>query len=217
MTFWQVSQFAAFRDDRQRRSLWRTAGAFTAQSGFPIFISGANNGALNGRPDRVPGQPLEVPKELQHWYNGATRVTLPDGRVIQPCNYCFLKYNPDAFQGRVLTAPNGTAITDLFWTGASAIDYGDLRGNGRWNLNASLERTFRVTERLSLDLSIQSTNTLNHTEFRPQINGALGATNLTTSAALGQVPGQGTSGTFGTYTTSTFDPREVLFELKIRF
>src|SRR5262249_23084696 len=87
---------------------WKTAGAFTAQSGFPIFISGANNGAANGRPDRVAGVPLEVPKELQHWYNGTTRVTLPSGRIIQPGNFTFLKYNPDAFQGRALTAPNGT-------------------------------------------------------------------------------------------------------------
>jgi trimeric autotransporter adhesin len=172
---------------------------------------------VNGRPDRVAGVPLEVPKELQHWYNGATRVTLPSGRIIQPSNYTFLKYNPDAFQDRVLTAPNGTIVTDLFWTGTSALDYADLRGNGRWNLNMSLERTFRVTERLSLELSIQSTNTLNHTEFRPQINGALGATNLVSGGSLNQTPGQGQSGTFGTFGTGTFDPREVVFELKFRF
>jgi len=124
---------------------WKTSGAFTAQSGFPIFISGPNTGALNARPDRVPGVPLEVPKELQHWYDGKTRVTLPGGNVIQPCAFCFLKYNIDAFQGRVITAPNGSAVADLFWTGTSALDYGDLRGN-RWNLNLSLNGTFRVND-----------------------------------------------------------------------
>jgi len=45
---------------------WKTSGAFTAQRGFPVFVSGANTGALNARFDRVVGQSLEVPKELQH-------------------------------------------------------------------------------------------------------------------------------------------------------
>jgi trimeric autotransporter adhesin len=197
---------------------WKTSGAFTAQRGFPVFVSGANTGALNARPDRVPGQSLEVPKELQHWYDGRTRVTLPNGQIIQPCAFCFLKYNVGAFQGRVITTPSGTAAADLFWTGTAALDYADLRGNGRWNLNASLNRTFRVTERFSLDFSAQSTNTLNHPEFRAGINGGLGAVNLVSGGAQNLVPGVGQSGgSFGTYGMGTFDPREVVFELKVRF
>jgi hypothetical protein len=197
---------------------WKTSGAFTAQAGQPIYVSGANTGSFNARPNRVAGVPLEVPKELQHWYDGKTKVTLPDGRVIQPCAFCFLKYNVDAFQGAVTTAPNGNAIADLFWTGTAALDYADLRGNGRWNLNAGLNRTFRVTERFSLDFSAQSTNTLNHSEFRTGITGALGAINLTSGGSLAQIPGTGQGGgSFGTYGTSTFDPREVVFELKLRF
>ena len=35
------------------------------------------------------------------------RVTLPSGRVITPPNRTYLKYNPDAFVGRVVTTPNG--------------------------------------------------------------------------------------------------------------
>ena len=196
---------------------WKNSGAFTAQSGQPIFLSGANNGSFNARPNRVAGVPLEVPKELQRWYDGKTRVTLPDGRVIQPGAFTYLKYNVDAFQGAVTTGANGSPIADLFWTGSAALDYGDLRGNGRWNLNLSLNRAFRVTERLSLDFSAQSTNTLNHSEFRSGISGALGAVNLTSGGSLGQIPGTGQSASYGTYGTSTFDPREVLFELKMRF
>jgi hypothetical protein len=195
---------------------WKISGAFTAQTGFPVFVSGANTNGLNARPDRVAGVPLEVPKELQHWYDGRTRVTLPSGHVIQPCAFCFLKYNIDAFQGRTMTAPNGSIITDLFWNGTAALDYADLRGNGRWNLNASVNRTFRLTERFALDFSAQSTNTLNHAEFRSGINGGLGAVNLLNTA--GNIPGTGQSGgSFGTYGMGTFDPREVVFELKVRF
>jgi hypothetical protein len=78
---------------------WKTGGVFTKQSGFPIFVTGANTGAINGRPNRSDGEPLEVPQALQHWYDDKIRVTLPDGRVIQPPVNTFLKYNPDAFAG----------------------------------------------------------------------------------------------------------------------
>ena len=72
---------------------------------MPFSLYGANSGAALGRPDRVQGTPLEVPKELQHWYDGKTKVTLPDGRVIQPSKNTFLKYYEGAWSGRVL--PDG--------------------------------------------------------------------------------------------------------------
>jgi trimeric autotransporter adhesin len=197
---------------------WKTSGAFTAQTGFPLLVTNLATGSLNGRPNRIAGVPIEVPKELQHWYDGKTKVTLPSGRVIQPCNYCFLKYDLEAFQGQTLTAPNGSTVADLFWVGNSALDYNDFRGNGRWNLNTSMNRTFHATEKVSLDLLVQATNVLNHTEFRSGINRDLGAVNLTSGGSLGMIPGQGQNANFGTYTvSSTYDPREVLFELKVRF
>ena len=170
---------------------WRTGGAFTWQAGFPIQITGADTGALTGRPDRISGVPVEVPKELQHWYDGKTRVQLPSGRFITPCNQCFLKYSSDAFQGRVVTAANGSAIADLFWEGTSALTYGDFRGNGRVNWNTSLRRSFRLTEKAAMEFSAESTNTLNHTQFRPTITGALGATNVTRGGTNQSDPGTG--------------------------
>jgi hypothetical protein len=196
---------------------WKTGGVFTWQSGFPIFVSGANNGALNGRPNLVPGQPLEVPQALQHWYDGKTRVTLPDGRIIQPPAFTFLKYNPDAFGGQVTTAANGSLIADQLWWGASALDYSGLRDNGRVNFDLTLRRTFRVTERVALDFSAQASNVLNHAEFRPDTNGALGATNVGVGGPSNLVPGQPQSASFGTYGNATFDPRQVTFAMKLRF
>jgi hypothetical protein len=196
---------------------WKTGGVFTWQSGFPIFISGANNGALNGRPNLVPGQPLEVSQALQHWYDGKTRVTLPDGRIIQPPAFTFLKFNPDAFGGQVTTAANGALIADQFWWGASALDYSGLRDNGRVNFDLTLRRTFRITERFALDFSAQASNILNHAEFRPDTNGALGATNVTVGGSSNLVPGQPQSASFGTYGTATFDPRQVTLAMKLRF
>ena len=196
---------------------WRTSGVATFQSGGPLIITGASTGSLNGRPNRVTGVPVEVPKELQQWYDGKTTVTLPDGRKVTPCAFCFLKYNPDAFQGNVVTAPNGSVVNDIYWFGNAAPRYGDIRGAGLNNWNMSIERTFRVKERFNVDFAAQFTNALNHTQFKPAMTMALGNTNVQLNSPLGIQPGQGQSSNFGTRGNSTYDPRQVEAVLKIRF
>ena len=196
---------------------WQTGGAFIAQSGFPFAISGDNSGAAYGHPDAVQGAPLEVPAALQRWYDGKTSVTLPDGRVITPTKNTFLKYYEGAFRGRVLTTPNGSVVPDVFWYGTVANTLDGLRNFGRINLDLSLRRTFRVTERISLDVAADATNLLNHTELSGSFNGALGGTNTVTNASRGLLPGMGTSDTYGTIGVTAFDPRQVTLNAKIRF
>src|SRR5260370_12127551 len=196
---------------------WRTGGVLTLQSGAPIQVTGATNGALNARLDRVPGVPAEVPKEWQRWYDGKTTVTLPDGRRITPCNFCFLKFNPDAFQGRVVTTPNGSVVNDVYWFGNAAWTYNNIRDPGMNNLNISIDRTFRVREKYSVEFSAQFTNALNHVQFRPDINPSLGSTNIIVGSPTNIRPGQGQNNDFGTLPPATFDPRQVEFPLKFRF
>ena len=98
---------------------WQLGSVITMQGGQPIIISGASDGALLAHPNRVAGVPLEVPKELQRWYDGVTSVTLPCGRIITPTKNTFLKYNACAFQGQTVLAPNGKYIPDQYWIGAS--------------------------------------------------------------------------------------------------
>jgi hypothetical protein len=196
---------------------WRTGGVATFQSGSPIQISGASDGSMNGHPDRVPGVAAEVPKELQRWYDGKTTVTLPSGRQITPCNFCFLKYNSDAFEGRVVGTPGGAVVNDVYWFGNSALRQSDFRSPGLNNWNMSIERTFKPKEGFTLDFSAHFTNAFNHTQFRPRIEWRLGATNTTVNSPQKTLPGQGLSGNFGTYDTSTFDPRQVELQLKLRF
>jgi Carboxypeptidase regulatory-like domain len=201
---------------------WRLGGAFTAQSGFVAPISGGTN-ALNSLPDRVDGVPLEVPKELQRWYDGKTTVILPSGRPVTPCNGCFLKYNIDAFRGRVVAGPNGRAIADIFWYGNAAATYGEMRSNPVWNLNMSLDKTVRWGERYSLNFSAQATNVLNHTQFKPGLNASFGATvtqtflddNPTSKLKVGDL--QDTANTFGTYRQNTYDGRQLELAVKFRF
>ena len=212
---------------------WRVAGSFTAQSGFVIPLQNGGSSAINNLPDRVPGVPIEVPKELQRWYDGKTPVTLPSGRVITPCNGCFLKYNIDAFAGRVVTGPNGKAVTDIFWYGTSAATFNDMRSNSLWNSNLSLEKSFKVRERYSVNVAAQATNIFNHTQFKSGFNRQFGGTvvqstldaaaNKPLNMKLGQLQDNGTN-TFGALplingsgVSNQYDPRQIEFVMRIRF
>jgi trimeric autotransporter adhesin len=196
---------------------WQLSSVITAQAGMPFILNGASTGAVVGRPNRISGVALEVPKELQRWYDGATPVTLPCGRVVTPARNTFLKYNACAFEGQTIQAPNGSFIADQFWTGTTALNLGDMRGPGRFNIDMSLKRTFRFTEKVSMSLYADATNFLNNAQLSGNYNGALGNTNLTTNAARGLKPGMGTSDTFGTVGVGAFDPRQITFRLMLRF
>ena len=178
------------------------------ESGYPIDITDLNAGSLDGRSNRVAGEPLEVPKALQHWYNGNTTVTLPDGRSITPCNYCFLKYNVDAFSAPVIANPNsaGKYLNDTYWTGNQAIDYGGLRAPIISNLNFTLKRNFRVTEKLGVDFQANATNVLNHANFQTFTMDLGGVNTTAPSAANANTQlGQGTgSSSYGTHGLTTF-------------
>jgi hypothetical protein len=202
---------------RAALSGWQTGLTLTLQGGFPIVISGATDGALLARPDRVAGVPLEVPKELQHWYDGNTLVTLPNGRKIRPSKNTFLKYYTGAWQGRVVQLPNGRWGADQNWVGSTAITFDDFRGPGRFNVDMTLRRSVQVHEKLYLELSAEASNVLNSAQPRGTYSGALGNTTVTPNASLGLQPGMGSSDTFGTIGAGTYPAREVLLNLRLRF
>ena len=135
--------------------------------------------------------------------------------MIKPCKGCFLKYNIDAFAGRVVTGPNGKAIPDLFWYGTAAATYDEMRSNAIWNTNLALERSFKVKERYSINFAAQATNLFNNVQFRPGLNTTFGATMLPTGQLLDTA--QGTTDTWGTYTQNAYDARQIEMILKIRF
>jgi hypothetical protein len=108
-------------------------------------------------------------------------------------------------------------VPDQYWIGNSAPSYGDLRGPGRFNMDLSLRRNFRIRERISLEVAGNATNLLNHTQLNSNYNNNLGGTNLTTNAATGLLPGMPASATFGTIGNATFDPRQITLNARIRF
>ena len=158
-----------------------------------------------------------MPSNLQHWYDGNTSVTLPDGRTITPCANCFLKYNPDLFSGSVVTLPNGTSAANQYWFGSSARTYGFLRGPGRNNLDLTINRQFKIRERLQFEFVANFTNMLNHTQFASgSFNGSTG-TVQTADPSHGTVPGMNSNVNFGTHSLSTYEARQVVFNLRARF
>ena len=198
---------------------WEIGSVFTWQEGFPLAPTGANTNSLDSRPNVNPGEPLVLPKNLQGWYNGVTSITLPDGRQYTPCAQCYLKYNPDAFGGQVLTEANGTNQADLYWTGNSALDYGALRGPGRNNLDLSLTRNFRIKEKYDVSFHANVTNALNHTQFLSSaFNMALGGIQTTAVPSQGLLPGEAQSAaSYGTHNLLTYDPRQMIMEVRVRF
>ena len=196
---------------------WQLGGALIWQTGFPIAVTGASDGAALTRPDRVEGVPLVLPENLWGWYDGRTSVTLPSGRVITPPVRTYLKYNPDAFAGRVVTTPNGRIVADQFWYGNAAIMYDEFRTDNRFNIDLSIRRAFDIANGVQLEFGADAMNVLNHTQFSGAYTGALGGTVTTANPALGLVPGMGNSNSYGTRGMATFNPRQIQLRTSLRF
>jgi Carboxypeptidase regulatory-like domain len=199
---------------------WQVGASMIWQTGFPIAITGADTGAALTRPDRIEGVPFVLPENLWGWYDGRTSVTLPSGRVITPPARSYLKYNPDAFGGRVVTTPSGRIVADQFWYGNAAITYDEIRTDNRFNLDMSVRRLFGLGNGTQLEIGADAMNILNHTQFSASYTGGLGATVTTANPALGLVPGMGSANNFGTMlltNNATFNPRQLQLRAALRF
>jgi len=206
------------RISRALVSGWGIAAVEMDQSGYPIDITGDSSGSLDGRSNRTT-EPLQVPKALQHWYDGKTSVTLPDGNVITPAAYTFLKYNVGAFTSPVIVNPTNSAkyLNDTYWMGTQAVDYGGMRAPMINNLNFTLKRSFRVSDRIGIDFQADATNVLNHPNFETYTS-ALGSAELTPSNSTNTPLGVATgSSTYGTHSNLTFDSRQIELQMRLRF
>lgn len=200
---------------------WQLASVVQFQSGQPLTVTGGS-GAFNGLGNRVNGTPIEVPQELQKWYdspNVADRtVRLPSGRQIVVCQYCYLKYNLDAYNSNVVQLANGRYANDIYWYGNAALRYGDIRSASRTNMNLALIKNFSFGERVTLTVTAEASNLLNSVQFRvDSITSGIGAVIVNPNLALGERPGMTQNANFGTQNLSTYDPRQVEFRARIRF
>ena len=142
-------------------------------------------------PDRVDGAPIVLPENLWGWYDGRTAVTLPSGRVITPPARTYLKYNPDAFAGRVVTTPNGRIVADQFWYGDAAIMYDEFRTDNRFNLDMSIRRTFDLTSGVQLEFGADADEHPEPHAVQRRVLALSGGRLRPPNPALGLVPGMG--------------------------
>jgi hypothetical protein len=193
---------------------WQLGSVVTLQSGVPW---GPNCGGLNGRCNVVSDEPVEVPKELQRWYDGKTSVTLPSGRVITPGQYRYLKWNPDRFTAPTVQFPNGKYAVDQYWSGSTAKYVPGLRTPAFSNVNLTINRQFRLAERLRMEFLAEATNLLNQTMFNPNaVNGSFGAV-LAPDSSTNTKVGQNSNVNSGSLGLSVFEPRQVILTLRLRF
>jgi len=193
---------------------WQVGTVVTLQSGVPW---GPNCGGMDGRCYIAPGEPVEVPKALQHWYDGKTSVTLPDGRTITPGNHRFLYWNPDRFTVPVVQFPNGTYHADEYYSGYSSMYINGYRTPSFHNVNLTVTRQFRIVERIRLDLMAEATNLFNKTNIMPNaVSGSYSAVVTPVSSTNTQI-GQNSSVNSGSLSASFFEPRQITLSLKLRF
>ena len=198
---------------------WSIAPVVKVNDGVPVWLGGLS-GQLVPRPNYAGAKgsvPLVLPKSYQRWYNGATTVTLPCGIQVTPSNYTTLKYNLCAFGGPTVTTPNGSVLADEYWNSNGNYTNGDIRGPGRTNVDASLRRTFGLTEGLKLDITAAATDLFNHAERNQVWNGGIGGTDTVNDPAAGEIVGLSTSSGYGTNGMGTFDPRQITLTGRILF
>ncbi len=192
---------------------WQLSSVVTLQSGMPF---GPSCGTMNGRCNRVEGEPIEVPENLQGWYDGKTQVTLPNGRTITPSAHTYLKWNPDLFTAPIVQLPNGKYQSDIYQWGTTSMYQGWLRTPGFHNVNLSVNRIITVKEGIQMELVGEATNLLNATQFGSRVVNASVSPTLRDNPATNTHVGQNGSN-FGAMTMTFMEPRQITLSIRLRF
>jgi hypothetical protein len=164
---------------------WELAGVFTARSGLPVNITVSRS-----------------PSALLDGNTSGQRPNLVPGVSIYAANPSVNGwFNPAAF-----SAPaNGTwgNLGRNIATGPRAVE-----------LDSSLQKRFRVTERLALSFRAAAFNLLNHPEFKNPSSsvGSVNGTTIKSSATFGLI-----NGILNTGATGTGAPRRIEFMFRAEF
>jgi hypothetical protein len=164
---------------------WQLAPLIHASSGQPLNVTSGKDNSLTGLNNDRPNQVLS---------NVAATNSTCSSQAI-----CVQFLNPGAFvQNAVGTYGN---------LGRNAV-----RGPGNFSFDLSLTRTFRMTERLSLQARAEAFNILNHTNFV----GAFAPAGQPAGATYGTLSTNFSSSNFG-QVTGAYDPRILQFAMKLVF
>lgn len=187
---------------------WAIAPLFTAQSGAPLQVSvttGSNSNAQSFGEVYGNGNSAYENAVLTAPFTGGNsayyNVSVPSG--------CGLNGNPSRGGSGINMFADPNAICAQFRRPILGLDTTDggagvIRGFPTWNLDATVSKDIRATERIGATLLFQFSNVLNH--FQP----ANPAMNIDNPAAWGVVTNQATS-------ANGLQARQMEFGLRIRF
>ena len=188
---WSVSPFLSARSGAPTRINWSGAGGCGADC-QAFGETGNSNGGASGFESAIPIGPYNIQATANRGVLGSNGIgtTNPEG---------------------INMFANPEAVYNMFRRCVLGLDtscgggVGNLRGLNRWNVDATLAKDIKITERIGLQFTMQFTNVFNH--FQPADPRDSSADNL----RLNQKQN------FGRITGAVYDPRQVEWGLRIHF
>ena len=177
---------------------------FTAQSGFPVTVTQTDNNAAFGQSDSSQGSIYSV-VPINGSFNGGNSLhyftTSPSG-TVGTTSTAKTATGADSQWLNMFADP--TAAYTQFRRLVLGVDtrgngFGILRGFPRWNLDATVTKDIRATERIGLTFTALMTNVLNH--YQPSDP----SLSLNTPATFGRVSG------------AAYDSRQLEFGLRVHW
>jgi hypothetical protein len=113
--------------------------------------------------------------------------------------------------------PNGSYAVDQYWWGDTSKYVNGLRTPAFRNMNLTVNRKFRLAERVNLEFMAEATNLLNQTNFNANaVNGGVSAV-LVANSATNTKAGQNSNVNHGSLGSNFFEPRQINMGLRLRF
>ena len=190
---------------------WQLGGIITSMSGLPIDVVDTGAGSLFGlsggsaplaRPNFAPGANL-----------GTATSNVPSGFFFNPSAFA----RPVVLAGQPIPSSGGAATavapggTDIGTVGRNI-----LRGPRQTNVDFSIFKRFRVTERRDIEFRTEFFNLFNHVNLANPVSdlNAVLASGGTIDPMTGQVINPGS---FGQIISASSNPRIIQFALKFNF
>jgi hypothetical protein len=183
---------------------WTFAPLFAAGGGQPLPVGTINSGGSFGEGDSVafasngntenavPITPYRGGNSI-HYTQGSNGV----GTGGLPVN---LFANPEAVYNNFRNPILGLDTKDAGW--------GVITGLPYWNMDMSVKKEIKITERIGSEFQVIFTNVLNHAQLLDPVGIALGS-----SGTFGNSPGEGN----GTNNAGPYSPRSMEFGFRLRF
>lgn len=188
---WSISPFFAAQSGSPTRINWSGAGGCGADC-QAFGETGNSNGGASGFESAIPIYPLHLNPAA---HRGVIPTTGPGSN------------NPEGIN----LFGDPATVFSLFRRCVLGLDtscgggVGNLRGLPRWNVDATLAKDIKISERVGLQFTMQFTNFFNH--FQPNDPRDNSANNLRLNQASN----------FGKITNAVYDPRQVEWGIRIHF